>query len=170
MKGGRVIRPFIVHRVTKWQSDTTSTPYTGGWNFLCRFLINSPTCFARRGIKWHWKKKLLKTLHLDFFAMAIIACFFSFPKWIKCGKHCQCDPFCFTLVGKAMKWLKTFWKYLTLLAQLYNGMFNRFNLRYIVFLQLALGRNGTTVSLPNLSGLPVQQINRDNKIFIYGRL
>jgi hypothetical protein len=50
MKGGRDIRPFIAHRVTESQSHTTSTPYTVGENFLCPFLINSPTGFARRGI------------------------------------------------------------------------------------------------------------------------
>ena len=83
MKGGRVIRPFIYHRVTESQSHrvtesqshrvtesqshrvtesqshATSTPYTGGWNFLCPFSINSPTRFARRGINLRLKRKIL---------------------------------------------------------------------------------------------------------------
>ena len=61
MKGGRVIRPFIYHRVTEWQSHRVTEsqshrvtplplPIRVGESFLCPFLINSPTRFARRGI------------------------------------------------------------------------------------------------------------------------
>jgi hypothetical protein len=53
MKGGRDIRPFIAHRVTKWQSHiVTPLPLLiwVGEIFLCPFLINSPTRFAHRGI------------------------------------------------------------------------------------------------------------------------
>ena len=73
MKGGRVIRPFIYHRVTESQSHRVTEsqshrvtesqsdrvtplplPIRVGENFLCPFSINSPTRFARRGIKQDW--------------------------------------------------------------------------------------------------------------------
>jgi hypothetical protein len=50
MNGGRDIRPFIAQRVTESQSHTTSTPLTGGKIFICPFLIDSLTRFARRGL------------------------------------------------------------------------------------------------------------------------
>jgi hypothetical protein len=66
IKGGRDIRPFIAHRVTEWQSHRVTPlllPIRVGEIFVCPFLINSPTRFARRGIKTHWSKlKRKKTL------------------------------------------------------------------------------------------------------------
>ena len=56
---------FIRHRVTESQSDrvtllqtTKGTQNTGGQNFLCLNSINSPTRFARRGIKYSKFKKI----------------------------------------------------------------------------------------------------------------
>ena len=46
MKGGRDITAFIAHRVTP-----LPLPIQVGEIFLCPFLINSPTRFARRGIR-----------------------------------------------------------------------------------------------------------------------
>ena len=49
MKGGRVIRPFVAHRVTESQSHTTSTPYTGGWNFFMPIFYKLPYSLRSQG-------------------------------------------------------------------------------------------------------------------------
>ena len=75
MKGGRVIRPFIYHRVTEWQSHRVTEsqsdrvtplplPIRVDEIFLCPFSINSPTRFARRGIRWNLCGKFQAPLRL----------------------------------------------------------------------------------------------------------
>ena len=49
-----------------------SNQYTGGWNFLCLISINSPTRFARRGIK---KSPLNSLQHEEVFVFNLLVLF-----------------------------------------------------------------------------------------------